>query len=152
MKIHLPATAAGRRHRLAGLSLIELMVALAIIAILASVAYPSYQGHIMRTRRAAAAACVTDLSAFMERVYAANLRYDQNNGVATALPAVQCRTDLTGSYAFAFAVNQPTQRTFTVVATPAGKQAEDTACSALSLDQAGTKAITGTSTVAACWR
>jgi len=83
MKIHLPATAAGRRHRLAGLSLIELMVALAIIAILASVAYPSYQGHIMRTRRAAAAACVRDLSAFMERVYAANLRYDQNNGVAT---------------------------------------------------------------------
>ena len=152
MKIHLPAAAAGRRQHLAGLSLIELMVVLAIIAILASVAYPSYQGHIMRTRRAAAAACLTDLSAFMDRVYAANLRYDLNNAVATALPAVQCRTDLTGIYAFAFAVNQPTQRTFTVVATPAGKQAEDTACSALSVNQAGTKAITGTSTVAACWR
>lgn len=72
--------------------------------------------------------------------------------MATALPAVQCRTDLTGIYAFAFPGGQPTQRTFGVVATPAGKQAEDTACSALSIDQAGTKAITGSSTVAACWR
>ena len=139
-------------QRPAGLSLIELMVVLAIIAILASVAYPSYQSYVMRTHRAAAAGCLTDLQAFMERVYAANLRYDQNNGVATALPAVQCRTDLTGRYAFAFAAGQPQQRTFNIVATPAGKQAEDTACSALSLHQAGTKAITGTSTVAACWR
>ena len=106
----------------------------------------------MRTHRAAAAGCLTDLQAFMERVYAANLRYDQNNGVATALPAVQCRTDLTGRYAFAFAAGQPQQRTFSIVATPAGKQAEDTACSELSINQAGTKVISGTSTVAACWR
>ncbi len=143
---------AGARISPSGLSLIELMVVLAIIAILAAVAYPSYQGYVMRTNRAAAAGCVTDLQAFMERVYAANLRYDQNNGVATALPAVQCRTDLTGRYTFAFAVGQPQPRTFTIVATPAGKQADDTACSALSINQAGTKAITGTSTVAACWR
>jgi type IV pilus assembly protein PilE len=152
MNTHHRAGSAARRRRLAGFSLIELMVALAIAAILASVAYPSYQGYLMRTKRATAAACLTDLSAFMERVYAANLRYDLNNAAATALPAVQCRTDLTGSYTFAFAVNQPAQRTFTVVATPAGKQAEDTACSALSINQAGVKAITGTSTVAACWR
>ncbi len=152
MKPQARAALARRRRRPAGLSLIELMVALAIVAILAAVAYPSYQGHVMRTRRAAAAACVTDLSAFMERVYAANLRYDQNNGVATALPAVQCRTDLTGSYGFAFPVGQPQQRTFSIVATPAGKQAEDTACAALSINQAGVKAIAGTSTVAACWR
>lgn len=144
--------ARGCRGSQRGMSLIELMVALAIVAILASVAYPSYQGHVMRTRRAAAAACLADLSAFMERVYAANLRYDQNNAAATALPAVQCRTDLTGSYTFAFAVNQPTLRTFTVVATPSGAQADDTACSALSINQAGVKAITGSSTVAKCWR
>jgi type IV pilus assembly protein PilE len=152
MKARRRTAAPGRRQRLAGFSLIELMVALAIAAILASVAYPSYQGYVMRTKRAAAAACLTDLSAFMERVYAANLRYDQNNAAATALPAVQCRTDLTGSYTFAFAVNQPTQRTFAVVATPAGKQADDADCNALSINQAGVKAITGSSTVAACWR
>jgi len=152
MKSRRPIAAAGRHQRLAGFSLIELMVALAIAAILASVAYPSYQGYVMRTKRAAAAACLTDLSAFMERVYAANLRYDQNNAAATALPAVQCRTDLTGSYTFAFAVNQPTQRTFAVVATPAGKQADDSDCNALTINQAGVKAITGSSTVAACWR
>lgn len=145
------ATPAGRR-RLAGFSLIELMVALAIAAILASVAYPSYRGYVIRTKRAAAAACLTDLSAFMERVYAANLRYDQNNAAATALPAVQCRTDLTGSYTFAFAVNQPTQRTFTVVATTSGPQADDAACANLSINQAGVKTISGNSTVAACWR
>lgn len=151
MSTHAPLRAAGRRG-LAGFTLIELMVVLAIAAILAAVAYPSYLGYVVRTKRASAAACLTDLSAFMERVYAANLRYDQNAGVATALPNVQCRTDLTGSYTFAFASAEPTQRTFSIVATATGKQADDAACANLRINQAGTKAISGTSTVAACWR
>ena len=147
-----PVPARPRSRRAAGFTLIEVMIVVAIVAILVAVALPSYESYVIRTRRAAAAGCVTDLSAFMERVYAANLRYDQNNAAATALPNVQCRTDLAGSYTFAFAVGQPQQRTFGIVATPTGAQAKDTGCANLSIDQAGVKAISGTSTVAACWR
>ncbi len=147
-----PGPVRPRSRRAAGFTLIELMIVVAIVAILVAVALPSYESYVIRTRRAAAAGCVTDLSAFMERVYAANLRYDQNNAAATALPNVQCRTDLAGSYTFAFAAGQPQQRTFGIVATPAGAQAKDTDCANLSIDQAGVKAISGSSTVAACWR
>ena len=129
------------------------MITVAILGILVSVALPSYQDQVVRTRRAAAAGCTMELAQFMERVYASNLRYDQNNGVATALPAVPCRNELAASYTFDFAAAQPSGRTFTVVATPAGAQASrDAKCKALSIDQANVKGISGTGTVAQCWR
>ncbi|MDP1900262.1 MAG: type IV pilin protein [Rubrivivax sp.] len=144
------------RHRpaQAGFTLIELMVTVAIVGILAAVAYPSYSEHVVRTRRALAAGCATELATFAERVYASNLRYDQNAGVATALPAVACRTELIGTYTFAFAAGQPTATTFTIEAAPAGAQAaKDTKCATLSIDQANTKGHSGTApTVAECWK
>jgi type IV pilus assembly protein PilE len=90
----------------------------------------------------------------MERVYTTNLRYDQNAGAATALPALQCRNDLGAMYVFAFANAQPTTRTFVINATPQAAQASnDTKCGTLSIDQAGTKGYTGTAAaVADCWR
>lgn len=46
-----PASTPGR---IAGFTLIELMMTVAIVAILASVAYPSYQQHIIRSNRSEA--------------------------------------------------------------------------------------------------
>ena len=147
------ARRAAGAHSSAGFTLIELMVTVAIIAILSAVAYPNYTDRVVRTRRAAAAGCATELAQFMERVYATNVRYDVNPTAATVLPGVQCRNDLTASYTFAFAASQPTARTFTINATPSGAQAtKDTKCATLSLDQANTKAISGTGTAAECWK
>jgi len=136
-----------------GMTLIELMIVVAIVAIVAAVALPSYQGYVVRTQRAAAVACLADMTQFMERVYATNLRYDQNNGAGTALPAVQCRTDIAARYTVGLDAGALGQRTFLVTATPVGVQASaDTACATLSVNQAGTKAISGDGTVAKCWR
>jgi type IV pilus assembly protein PilE len=136
-----------------GFSLIELMITVAIAGILMSVALPSYQSQVVRTKRASAAGCTMELAQFMERVYASNIRYDQNAGAGTVLPATTCRSDLSASYSFAFAASQPQARTFSINATPTGSQAtNDARCGTLSINQAGTKGVSGTDTVAQCWR
>jgi type IV pilus assembly protein PilE len=141
----------GRRS--AGFTLIEMMITVAILGILAAVALPSYQSQMVRTRRAAATGCVMELAQFMERVYAANIRYDQDAGAATALPATPCRKDLNGIYTFSFDSGQPQARTYTLLAVPAGAQAtRDADCGSLSINQANVKAISGTKAVAQCWR
>lgn len=140
-----------RRQR--GFTLIEMMVTVAIMGLLATVAYPAYNDQITRTRRAQAAGCAMELAQFMERVYASNQRYDQNAGVATALPNTACRNETSTYYSYAFAASQPTANTFTILATPGGVQASrDTKCATLSLNQANSKSISGTGTVQQCWR
>lgn len=139
------------RRRTRGFTLIELMIAMAVVAILAAVALPSYQRYAARTHRAAAAACMVEMAQFMERVYISNLRYDQNNGVATALPATDCTARVNGRYTLALAA--VAERTFSLTATPQGAQASiDSACGTLSLNQAGTRTVGGGDTDANCWR
>ena len=141
------------RRAARGFTLIELMVAVAIVGILAAVTYPSYTSYVVRTQRAQASSCLTEMAQFMERVYASNVRYDQNNGTATALPTTACRTDIASRYTLQFASSEPTERTFRIQAVPKGAQASnDGKCGTLSLTQTGVKGITGTGTVDDCWR
>ncbi len=143
-----------RQARARGFTLIEMMVTVSIITLLGAVAFPSYSQYTSRAKRASAGTCLQQQALFMERVYASNMRYDQNAGVATTLPAASCATDLANVYVIAFAASQPSQRTFTILATPQNDQAtRDVACGALSLDQAGVKGRSGSgATVDKCWR
>lgn len=52
-----------------GFSLIELLIVIAIIGIIAAIAYPSYQDHVTRTRRADAQAALMQMSQAMERAF-----------------------------------------------------------------------------------
>lgn len=142
---------ASARRRADGFTLIELMITVAVVAILAAVALPSYQRYVARTQRAAAAACLVEMGQFMERVYLTNLRYDQNAGAATALPNTDCRDRTSARYTIALAAMA--QRSFSLTATPQGAQASvDSGCGTLSLNQAGTRSVSGGDGVAHCWR
>lgn len=147
------------RHRMpsgarsvAGFSLIELMIAVFIISILTAFAYSAYQDSIVRSRRAAASACLVEVQQFMERFRTTNLRYDVDRGGA-AVPAPTCGAgaDVTNFYNLTFSV-APTATAYTVQAAPMGGQAaRDTLCGTLSLNQAAVRTKSGTGTLDECW-
>lgn len=58
-----------------GFSLVELMIVVAIVGIISVIAYPSYQGFIKGSNRAAAQADLMSLAAAMERHKAATFTY-----------------------------------------------------------------------------
>ncbi len=141
----------GRAAGVGGFTLIELMIVVAVIAILASIAYPSYQSHIMKTRRGAAAACVLEAAQFMERFYTTKLTYvgaiaDDGAGVN----AWSCQNDQGGHYAVA--LSAVAARSYTITASPTStSQLKDLRCKALSINQSGAKGIGGTGSVQDCW-
>lgn len=131
----------------AAFTLIEVMIVVAIVGILAAIAYPSYQDHVLRSNRAAATACLMELSQFMERTYTQNMRYNPAN---IQLPGMQCRNDLANRYTFALAA--VAERTYRLSAAPATVQSDG--CGTLLLTHTGQKGANGGFTAAdvdRCW-
>jgi type IV pilus assembly protein PilE len=142
-----------------GFTLVELMIALTIIAVLASIAVPMYTKQVQKSRRVDARTAVTDLAGREERYLstagtytnvAANLGY-------TALPVV------VGSGYYTLSVNVPVvaagvQPTYTVIATvvAGSSQIRDGACQYFSVDNTGKQFSSATNaggadTSATCW-
>ena len=128
-----------------GFSLIELMIAVAIIGILAAIAYPSYQDSIRRSARADAQADLMELAQTSERFFTTNNRYDQTRaGVAYVLPFAQSPRSATGvRYNIAFVSAAP-GLAYVLQAVPIGPQVDDK-CGTLTINQLGvTTPVLGT--------
>jgi type IV pilus assembly protein PilE len=71
-----------------GFTIIELMIAVAIIAILAAIALPAYDGYTQRAKLTEAFTALSDFRVRMEQFYQDNRRYDGAglNGCGVAAP------------------------------------------------------------------
>ena len=114
-----PPRAARRTH---GFTLVELMITISVIAILASVAWPSYEGYMRRSKRATAQSALMTI-ANREQAYLLDLRsYTSSLAALSFAPPQELRDD----YAFAVVVdNAASPRTFLATATPLNQQASN---------------------------
>lgn len=143
------------RYEDKGFTLIEVMIVVVIVALLASIALPSYESYMLKTRRATAATCLLEISQFMERFFTKNLQYDKDaNGNDIVMPSAatqECQSALSGYYDFASTV---APRTYSLRAVPINGQTRDTLCATLSIDETLRKSASGTasSDPSACWK
>lgn len=135
-----------------GFTLIELMIVVAVIGILAAIAYPSYNQYITKSKRASAESFMLALASKQVQ-YMLDAREYAPDLATLGYTASTVPKEVSDSYDIAVAANNgATPPTFTVTATPKSIQAsQDTMCAMLTLNQAGTKGISGTGAVANCW-
>lgn len=139
-----------------GFTLIELMIVVAIIGIIAAIAYPSYTNQVVKTKRGAATACLSEQASYMERFYTTNLRYDEDqdgtdNPLADGSLELDCmRAGQTGGD-YSYTVKPLKRSSYTVNAAPQGAQKSNdgSSCGTLTLDEKGSRGADGD--VGSCW-
>jgi type IV pilus assembly protein PilE len=135
-------------HRRRGFTLIELMVAVAVIGVLAAIAYPSYLGQVRKANRSAAQQFMLDVATREQQLMLDNRGYvavtataNFPNAPSAGSPGINLTVPPAASakYNFVAGVNNgASPPTFTITGTPiaGSSQASD---GALTLDQSGVK-------------
>ena len=118
------------RGRQRGMSLVELIVLLSLIAILSAVALPNYSEYKRRADRIDARSTLLHISAQQERYYASNLTYTSD---LTKLGVNDSQSEH-GLYALSIASANDVE--FQVIAVPApdSPQVKDKDCQQFSID------------------
>ena len=109
-----------------GFTLIELMIAVVIIAILAAIALPNYTQYVRQGHRVDAQADMLQFAQAMERCFTRHRTYSD----------ADCLPETPQAARYTFSVDPLTATTFTITATPDGSQIQDP-CGVLTLNHRG---------------
>ena len=146
-----------------GFTLIELMIAVAIIGILAAIAYPSYTSYVLRGKRSLAKAVLTEVASRQENFFVDRKTYADELaklGYGTyetefCVVADNVPRDCSGATYRITLGNLVTAGTtvlgYTITATGIGSQARDKDCTSLTVNNKGEKTAAGANS-ANCWK
>ena len=131
-------------HCMKGFTLVELIVAMVVMAILSSVAVASYRSFTLDARRATAVSALTDAASRQEQFFLNNKTYT----AAVGSGGINTSATIDGGY-YTLSIVAPTAacaltRCWVMQATPQGTQTDDS-CGTLSYNSDGDKTPTG------CW-
>ena len=131
-----------------GFTLIELMIAVAIIAIIMAVAYPSYLNHVRSSRRSSGESKLMEMMSAQERYYTENNTYATDLTKIGYSAATNVQSDGGWYKIKAAGCGGGISSCVTLTATAQNDQSNDTNgtdCTSLTLDSRGSK------TPSACW-
>ncbi|MES2675225.1 MAG: type IV pilin protein [Pseudomonadota bacterium] len=105
-----------------GFTLIEMMIAVAIVGILAAIALPSYQQHVIRSHRSAAQSEMMDIANREQQYLLANRAYANKTTLAASytLPG-----DVSAKYDYDITVGATAVPTYLITFSPTGTQVGD---------------------------
>jgi type IV pilus assembly protein PilE len=135
-----------------GFTLIELVVAVAVLGILTAIAIPQYISYTLKSHRTDAIRSLTSIRQALERCYSQNFTY--LNGGSTPCPAANgsATTSSNGYYNITYTTLTATKYTLQAAAT--GLQLKDTNCATFTMDNTGAQTALNsgnTDNSQACW-
>lgn len=137
--------------RIRGLTLVELMVVVAVLAIVSTIAYPIYTQQAQKARRTDGRQAVMSVALAAERWFARTGSYDTVSLSSLAIPSGIDGGSISGLNAVSVGGHYdveyaPSGVVFSVTAAPRGAQSDDV-CTEMTINQLGVKAGSG----AKCW-
>lgn len=120
-----------------GVTLIELMAVIVIVAILVAVALPAYQSQVLRGHRTAAKMEMLDIANRQQQFLLSNRAYVSKADLVAS--GYSLPVDVAARYSWDIVVNNTGVPTFTVRFTPQGAQVKDGTV-ALTLNSEGVRA------------
>jgi type IV pilus assembly protein PilE len=141
-------------RRMRGVTLMELLVVIAVLGTLAAIAVPSYRRYLIRSQRSEAKIALMQVQTAQEKFYLQNNTYTNSitggPGVGLGMGAVS----ETGKYDIAITTFPADGQSYVATASPrvGGGQTDDAICASFTINERGTRGISGPGVVETCWK
>lgn len=144
-----------------GVTLIELMVVVVVVAILGAIAVPSYRSYVLRAQRSDATTQLLRIRSAQEKFFLQNHRYAADSAEMSDDPPGGLGISTTsenGHYQLSLVSPDPGRAgvvSFLATATATAGQTDDGLCQAFTVNDLGVRTAEnggGTDTTTQCWR